>query len=1118
VVREKLTNPDLNKKYLLINSISVGLFTILVLYLTVLHNRTYFFKLQDLSLFLPTKMFFLKHISIPGGFLGYLGLFFTQFFYYPWLGSLILIFWLFVIQFLTIKAFNLHPKNISLALIPALLLLLTITQLGYYIYILYSDGYVFSNLFGIIIVLGTFWIYQRISRNNFRLLFSVLFITVFYHVSGFYSLLAVLLFVVFEIVTVNRNDWKYHLINITLALTFMAGIPFLFYRYFYITNRFPDVYFAVLPRLGYTGDFTLWLPYLVLFAFLIFSVLNFLPRAKPPGTHWLFNYIPACVFLLVMIGIYHFSYDDENFRTELAMERAIWKNDWDKVLALSQKVKGEPTRLIVMDTYLALRKLQLAGDKMFTYKDGNKQFNTRKPVLEMEVAGKMLFFQYGMENYCYRWCMEDMICSGMKIENLKYFVKSCLLNGELSLARKYNDVLQQTLFHKPWAKKYQELIENPEKIESDPKFKIIFPLIDPINKLYTEKRDMLEEYLTYSLASVNIGSAELLEIALQCNLEMKNSARFWPLFDFYLQTHSRIPVHYQEAALLFSNLEKNVDVSKINFDSKVISNFMRFINLVRQYEQLSRPELEPIFMNDFGKTYWYYYFFFEANFKGAINKFMSRKLIFFGFFISMLVSCGVQIPDNFRLSSKSVRIYPDYTNLTIPYNIAPLNFTIEESADEYVTRIYSKKGGSIEINGKDVLLKENQWKTLLSENKEDTLFFQIYLHQGDEWIKYPVIKNYIANEPIDSYVCYRLIEPSFATADELSIQQRDLTNFKEKTLYNNRLVMSDTRGGQCINCHSFQDYNRTGNMQLHVRGYLSGTLITKNNRLEKFNLKTDSTISAGVYPAWHPSLDIIAYSVNLIHQNFHTKDDQKVEVQDNKSGLILYDIEKNEVRKIVDARDELETFPYWAPDGKSLYFVAAHYIPKIADLAQDLALNYENIKYDLYKIAFNPPTLEFGKVGTVFKASAIGKSATFPRLSPNGKYLMFTMADFGNFHIWHKTSDLYLMNLETGETREIEEINSKDVESYHSWSSNGSWVIFSSRREDGAYTRLYITRFDGQGNFHKPFVLPQKEPQFNRQFFKSFNIPEFLIEPVDFSPHDFLKAVKRTSKRVVFAD
>jgi Tol biopolymer transport system component len=494
-----------------------------------------------------------------------------------------------------------------------------------------------------------------------------------------------------------------------------------------------------------------------------------------------------------------------------------------------------------------------------------------------------------------------------------------------------------------------------------------------------------------------------------------------------------------------------------------------------------------------------------------------KKLLFPVFLILMFVSCNVKIPDDFILSNKSVKIYPDYTNHTIPYNIAPLNFTIDHDADGYMTKIYSKKGKSINIKGKNVLCREEKWKKLLSENKSDTVFFQIYLQKDNQWTKYLTIENYIASEPIDNYLSYRLIEPLFVIYDQLSINQRDITGFDEKTIYHSNLVATDTRG-HCINCHSFQDYNRTGKIQMHFRGYLGGTLITKDRKLEKFNLKTDSTISGGVYPTWHPFLNLIVYSVNKIHQNFHTRDKQKTEVQDTKSGLILYDIRKNEVRKIIDSPYDLETFPYWTPDGKSLYFASADYIPKLDNLSEDLILEYKNIKYNLFKIAFNTQTLQFGEVDTVFKASAIGKSATFPRLSPNGKYLMFTMADFGNFHIWHKTSDLYLKDMETGETRAIEELNSNETESYHSWSSNGSWVIFSSRRQDGAYTRFYISYFDGKGNFHKPFILPQKDPGFYHKFFKSFNIPEFIVRQVDFTPHDFLKAIKTTCNDVIFVE
>ena len=128
---------------------------------------------------------------------------------------------------------------------------------------------------------------------------------------------------------------------------------------------------------------------------------------------------------------------------------------------------------------------------------------------------------------------------------------------------------------------------------------------------------------------------------------------------------------------------------------------------------------------------------------------MVKKLTCAAFIISALVSCSDKTPEEFTLSSQRVRIDPDYTNLTIPYNMAPLNFTIHEEADAYLTRIYSEKGRSIDIQGKDVLINEDPWMKLLSENRGDTIFFQIRLRTGESWIQYPPIANTIATEPID---------------------------------------------------------------------------------------------------------------------------------------------------------------------------------------------------------------------------------------------------------------------------------------------------------------------------------------------------------------------------------
>ena len=483
-----------------------------------------------------------------------------------------------------------------------------------------------------------------------------------------------------------------------------------------------------------------------------------------------------------------------------------------------------------------------------------------------------------------------------------------------------------------------------------------------------------------------------------------------------------------------------------------------------------------------------------------------------GLILLFLHACTPQIPRDAEPKNTPVSILPDYTGLTIPYNIAPLNFNIDERADRYITRIYSTHGKDILISGKKVCIPAGKWHTLLSANKEDALRIEIYLNKNGKWGKHPVLKNRIAAEEIDPYISYRLIEPSYITYETLTICQRNLTGFDEDPIYSNFSLTE----GQCINCHSYQNYNKTGHMQMHVRQEAGGTVIVTGDRIEKVNLKTDHTISAGVYPSWHPSEPLIAYSVNSTGQNFHTRDLQKIEVLDSESDLILYDIEKNEVRDIACEKTELETFPYWSADGKALYFVSARFEPKAGDMERDVIDHYMEIKYNIYRKPFDIRTKTFGETDTIFMASEYGKSATFPRESPDGKYLLFTLGDYGNFHIWHKSSDLYLMDMTTYGIRPLTELNSPDVESYHSWSSNGRWIIFSTRRDDGSYTRPYIAYFDREGKAGKPFIVPQEDPDFYEQFFKSYNIPEFMAKPVTVTRHQLVKAIEKDPKNALY--
>jgi dipeptidyl aminopeptidase/acylaminoacyl peptidase len=294
-------------------------------------------------------------------------------------------------------------------------------------------------------------------------------------------------------------------------------------------------------------------------------------------------------------------------------------------------------------------------------------------------------------------------------------------------------------------------------------------------------------------------------------------------------------------------------------------------------------------------------------------------------------------------------------------------------------------------------------------------------------------------------------------------------------------------------------------MLFHVRDKHAGTVFWKNSRLLKVDTKTDSTISAGVYPSWHPEDRFVAFSTNNIVQSFHAIPDKKVEVLDTLSDLIIYDTEENVVSSNPDISSpgHFETFPEWSPDGRSLFFCRAKALPPE---------QYDEIRYDLFKIGFSHESKTFGKLTPVLNLSNNNQSITFPRISPDGKYLLFCVVDYGNFSIWHKESDLFYLNIDTGEVKEAMQLNSNQSESYHSWSQNGKWVVFSSRRQNGLYTQPFISYFDANGNFSKPFILPQKSPDFYNTFLKSYNIPEFVTSKVKLRNMDLINFINSNEK------
>ena len=481
----------------------------------------------------------------------------------------------------------------------------------------------------------------------------------------------------------------------------------------------------------------------------------------------------------------------------------------------------------------------------------------------------------------------------------------------------------------------------------------------------------------------------------------------------------------------------------------------------------------------------------------------------------LLSSCSNH-PDTPSISKETKclpPIYPDYCDVTVPYNIAPLNFML--SADEYsecVARLTTPEGKQQTYgSGVKVQIPESEWNAILDVSKGKSIKVEVWGQKENEWLSFNPFEIHVAKEPIDEYISYRLIEPTYVAWSYMEIAQRNLASFDELQIFNNEITCIDREKGQCLNCHSYQNY-KTDNMLFHVRLSNAGTVIVNDGKVSRVNLKRDYTISSGVYPSWHPTEKLIAFSTNTTRQAFHTQNHNKIEVYDEASDLILYDVETDSVSIVSNDSTLLEIYPTWSPDGKYLYYGKSVPLPEeMRD--KDIRTTYPKIQYNLYRRSFDLATHGFGEEELVYDAASDDKSVTLPRISPDGRYLLFAIGQYGCFHSRHHDGDIVCIPLEqyTGTPLNAENtmpvdlslLNSKDYsDSYPSWSSNGHWIMIASRRYDGNYSRVYFAYFNN-GKVSKAFLLPQEDPEHNTFLLKSYNRPEFMVEPVKISVEEF---------------
>ena len=477
-----------------------------------------------------------------------------------------------------------------------------------------------------------------------------------------------------------------------------------------------------------------------------------------------------------------------------------------------------------------------------------------------------------------------------------------------------------------------------------------------------------------------------------------------------------------------------------------------------------------------------------------------RRIIYHFFILAGLlsmISCARR-PANAEPLSEEAPIFPDYKEVTIPVNIAPLNFSLLEKDKGILVagdKVFRSRRGVFRFSPR-------KWRKMISNSGDNgSINLEIFIRKDGKWLSYKPFNIHISQDKIDPWFSYRLIPPGYQGWQEMGIYQRDLESYSEKAILTN-----DLTGGNCMNCHTYMNGDPS-KMVFHARATFGGTMVVNEGEIEKLNTKTDSTISALVYPYWHPSGDYVAFSVNKTFQSFHNHDANRIEVYDEASDVVVYNVKTHQIAwsPLTKAEDRFETFPTFSPDGKWLYFCSAEAVTPMPD-------KYREARYGLYRIAFNAEDMSFGdSLECVYDAPAEGFSVSFPRISPDGRFLCFTRHGYGNFSIWHKDSDLWLADLKDGSVRPMENVNSDNVDSFHTWSSDGKWLVFSSRRDDGLYTKPYFTHVDADGNATKPFLLPQKDPKsyYKRQM-RSYNLPAFTTSKVNVGKRKLIDVLRNS--------
>ena len=595
------------------------LFAVAAWLILAVGNKDYLFEVQNRSLWTDSGVFFAEKMAVPAGFIHWVGCYLTQFFYYPAIGSTFLTLLWIIIYIEGLHAFRLKAKWSVASLVVPVILLSSVISIGYWLYYIKNPGFWFKETLGVLLMMSSVLMARYMGQVS-RTVWVVVWCFLGYPVVGWYALLGTLIIAIMSLRKTDDERFN-HWITPGAALLSFIATPVIWYQY-YSQTRIEDAFIAGFPR--FESDLIVSMrpsaPFILLaFYLLALTVITTFCRKEQAQDSkqkkgWL-TLTGNILLLAAMVAcVKYFWYDNYNYKAEMRMARAIDEHRWDDALYEMSVIPGPPTRQMVISKNIALMKQNRLGEAMFHYDNRGEPpcvFDTLKVHLVQTYATN-IYYHHGKTYYATRWCIENGVEFGFNVNDLKILAKCSLIEGEYEAAQKYIDILKGTTFHRAWAEDYERFIHNHDLIAKDEEFNIIKHLMG-FDDLLDSDGGLCEMYIISYFSNSTNKDPIFADIITAYTLVEKNIQLFWPRFFNYALTHKGepMPLHYQEAAYLYGNLEHEVDISGMPFDQeKVIQRFGAFQQMTNQLvaKNYTEKQMAEAKKPLYGDTFWYFYF------------------------------------------------------------------------------------------------------------------------------------------------------------------------------------------------------------------------------------------------------------------------------------------------------------------------------------------------------------------------------------------------------------------------------------------------------------------------------------------------------------------------------